>query len=180
MDMTCILWTGVLNDQGYGRRGARLAHRVAWEEQYGPIPAGLTIDHMCHDPKVCKLGRECPHRRCVNVEHMALVTGSGNASRGDRHFRNLTTCPQGHPYSGDNLLASAGARHCRTCRRAQLRERRAAAAAARCRTRGHERAEQVAADGRRYCVHCQAAHGRRTSDRRVRTLDGQYAPAPID
>lgn len=44
----------------------QLAHRVAWESAHGPIPAGLVIDHLCHN------------RACIKVQHMAVVTPALN------------------------------------------------------------------------------------------------------
>jgi len=47
---TCWLWTASISD-GYGQfwfDGRMIyAHRWAYEAVYGPIPAGLTIDHLC-------------------------------------------------------------------------------------------------------------------------------------
>lgn len=45
------------------------AHRAAWTAVYGPIPDGLTVDHLCKN------------RRCVNVEHLRLLTNFENARR---------------------------------------------------------------------------------------------------
>lgn len=36
----------------------------------------------------------------------------------------ITHCPQGHPYSGDNLIHDAGKRKCKTCVYARNRARR--------------------------------------------------------
>jgi len=49
----------------------------------------------------------------------------------DRHFwkntgqtsRLKTHCPQGHPYSGDNLYQYGKFRHCRKCRNAKRRSK---------------------------------------------------------
>ena len=58
----CLIWTGHLNDGGYGRltvNGERIrAHRYAWERANGPIPSGYEIDHACHN------------RACVNANHL--------------------------------------------------------------------------------------------------------------
>lgn len=50
----CWEWTGRLDARGYGkikmsRRNLR-AHRVAWELVAGPIPAGLSVCHVCDNP----------------------------------------------------------------------------------------------------------------------------------
>jgi hypothetical protein len=58
------------------------AHRWAYEDAYGPIPYGLTIDHTCHtnDPD-CPGGDTCPHRSCVNARHLEAVDDEENRRR---------------------------------------------------------------------------------------------------
>lgn len=58
-----------------------LAHRLAHETHIGPIPAGLQVDHTCHnaDPG-CRSGI-CQHRRCINPEHLEAVTLGENLRR---------------------------------------------------------------------------------------------------
>lgn len=67
----CHLWTGSPDSSGYGSifiAGRQLkAHRVAFEREHGPIPAGMLVDHACHN------------RLCVNPAHLRLVDKSGNA-----------------------------------------------------------------------------------------------------
>lgn len=67
----CLVWTGAKNAQGYGvtgrRAGSRLAHRHAWERENGPIPEGMHVDHICHNPA------------CVKVPHLRLATFATNA-----------------------------------------------------------------------------------------------------
>lgn len=68
----CWIWTGQLNERGYGlirSKLSRLAHRAVWIETNGPIPDGLEIDHLCRQ------------RDCVNPTHMELVTRSENMRR---------------------------------------------------------------------------------------------------
>jgi hypothetical protein len=69
----CLLWTGRKDLRGYGKirasRRTRLAHRVAYELAKGPIPAGLTIDHLCETPS------------CVNPDHMEPCTTQENSRR---------------------------------------------------------------------------------------------------
>ncbi len=138
----CWIWQHQITAAGYGRatvtdptapRRQEYAHRLAWEAENGPIPDGMEIDHLCHnaDP-TCPAGFECQHRRCVNPEHLEVVTSQVNSQRGQagqagaERQRAKTHCPRGHPYSGENLYVDAtGRRHCRECRRQQLRESRA-------------------------------------------------------
>lgn len=69
-DGECIVWTGTRETNGYGV--ARIsgvssrAHRLTWEMKHGPIPAGMVIDHLCHN------------RACVNTDHLRVVTQKEN------------------------------------------------------------------------------------------------------
>lgn len=78
----CWLWNGKLNEQGYGYAGDEGAHRRAYKTYVGPIPNGLCIDHTCHDPDTCICGPACEHRRCVNPDHLEVVTPRENFRRG--------------------------------------------------------------------------------------------------
>ncbi len=110
----CHLWTGTLNDAGYGILGingkGKRAHILAYESAHGPVPNGLELDHLCRV------------RRCVNPEHLEAVTHQVNLQRGIAGIlgreRNIakTHCPYGHPYSEANTYFHNNARHCRTCR----------------------------------------------------------------
>jgi hypothetical protein len=72
----CWLWTGSLS-RGYGRVRDRRSgksvpvHRIAYELLVGPIPDGLTIDHLCRV------------RCCVNPTHLQPVTNRENILRGN-------------------------------------------------------------------------------------------------
>jgi len=69
----CWLWAKSIRPDGYayGWDGNQkcLAHRLAYEAFKGPIPKGLTIDHLC------------VVRHCVNPNHLEAVTGEENTLR---------------------------------------------------------------------------------------------------
>lgn len=115
----CWLWTGPLDKGGYGlghldgrRHGA---HRVFWMLLRGSIPGDLTIDHLCRTP------------RCVNPDHMELVTMGENVLRGNSPSalnRRKTACKRGHPFDSSNTYTpSRGGRACRACHRIREQER---------------------------------------------------------
>lgn len=85
---SCWIWTASITSEGYGQLGignrVLRAHRVSYETFVGPIPEGMTVDHLCHNAAVCEGGRDCPHRRCMNPTHLGLATRGGNALRAIR------------------------------------------------------------------------------------------------
>jgi len=108
----CWLWTGDLTPNGYGRwrkgpgQPREMAHRTSYEHWVGPIPEGMTLDHLCRT------------RNCVRPDHLEPVTPSENTMRQDHHARNRTHCPKGHPYDDANTYTDpAGKRRCRACAR---------------------------------------------------------------
>lgn len=70
----CWYWTASTDTSGYAkfklRRQTVEVHRYAYERLVAPIPEGLTLDH-----------RNCTTRRCVNPDHMDVVTRGVNSSR---------------------------------------------------------------------------------------------------
>lgn len=86
----CWMWRFKPNPGGYGMTKERgpngrtiTAHRWSWELHRGPIPRGWHIDHLCHKrDKTCSGGPTCPHRKCVNPDHLELVTPRENVLRG--------------------------------------------------------------------------------------------------
>lgn len=118
----CWLWMASLNDGGYGTfhagagRHIVSAYRWAWEDANGPVPPGLTLDHLCRV------------RACVNPDHLEPVTRGENTMRGDTlSSRNAakTHCPRGHAYDAANtyiLPSRPTARYCRACQRDRRRK----------------------------------------------------------
>lgn len=99
-----------VNSEGYSTISfqARMwrTHRLLWIIEYGDIPDGLVIDHVCRN------------RTCCNLDHLELVTNLENIARGSyvRLRSRATVCGKGH-----DLVAG----RCLTCRGQRQRERRA-------------------------------------------------------
>jgi HNH endonuclease len=130
MGSRCWQWMRAVDKDGYGwfwysmEEGARHAHRVAYELLIGPIPDGLTIDHLCRNV------------RCVNPIHMEPVTNAVNIQRGisgilaGQRMAAKQFCPHGHAYDEANTYVNpiTGKRACRACHKELARRRRAARA----------------------------------------------------
>lgn len=108
---SCWSWTGHRNRDGYGTYGGRLAHRIAYERSVGPIPSGMTIDHLCRN------------HACVRPEHLRILSPHENYS--DNSWRGRTECINGHTWSPENtrMRVRNGREHrvCRPCERGRQR-----------------------------------------------------------
>lgn len=111
----CILWTGCTTPNGYGsitydtkRYGA---HVFIWRHSGRTIPNGLQLDHLCRN------------RRCVNPEHLELVTAQENVLRGvgiTAQNARKTHCKSGHEFTEDNTYHRPDSPHQRACKVCRL------------------------------------------------------------
>lgn len=74
-ETSCWIWQRCIDRNGYGTKRVgnkhTTAHRYYYECEYGPIPEGLGLDHLCRV------------RNCVNPSHLEPVTQSVNNRRGN-------------------------------------------------------------------------------------------------
>lgn len=117
----CWTWTGKRGHNGYGYwhwdeggtkpNTQRLVHRVVYTVLVGPIPDGLTIDHLCRN------------QLCVNPQHLEAVPQGENTRRGTGPVAinaRKTHCIRGHDLSGPAVYVrpDGRGRDCRECKRA--------------------------------------------------------------
>ncbi len=81
----CWEWQACLSATGYGRFNFKgrnaIAHRVAWEMKFGPIPNNILVLH------------KCDNRKCVRPVHLFLGTQQENIR--DMHFKRRINPPKG-------------------------------------------------------------------------------------
>jgi hypothetical protein len=87
----CWLWTGGVDKDGYGKFQVSVgyrsqvhlrAHRFAWEDVHGPLPAGMLLLHSCDTPSCANEGHVRPGSQLENIRD---ATGRGRRATGDRH-----------------------------------------------------------------------------------------------
>lgn len=114
----CWLWRGSLINTGYGafryRGRSALAHRVVCELVGRPVPADMTVDHLCRVPA------------CVNPAHLEIVTKRINTLRGTAPTAvnaAKTACVRGHVFDEANTITTKHGRECRACRQRRESQR---------------------------------------------------------
>lgn len=96
-DTGCIHWTGGNLVRGYGRIRVtpsrfELAHRVAYELRFGPIPAGLFVLHRCDNPLCVNPDHLFPGTHADNMRDMVAKNRAADA-RGEKNPRAKLTAP---------------------------------------------------------------------------------------
>jgi hypothetical protein len=113
---SCWLWTGHINNVGYGRYNGKgipsgYVHRTAFYWANGYLPEKPNI-----------VGHLCEVRNCVNPEHLQEQSQSENVKQ---YTYKITFCPKGHEYTENNTyIRPNGARKCRECHRVTTNKKR--------------------------------------------------------
>lgn len=118
MDTECVIFSGAIERNGYGRikRNGKvhMAHRYYYEMEKGIIPDDMVIHHVCHV------------RSCVNTDHMEIMSREENSAihkpdctcsqhQPDYKRNNRTHCKKGHDLTKKEHLTSRG--YCLLCHR---------------------------------------------------------------
>lgn len=97
-DSGCLISLYSVANHGYAQIGWSvnnktkmvLVHRLVWQVYFGEIPRDMTIDHICKN------------RRCVDINHLRLLSNFENARRTFNSDFELGFCKNGH--SNDELI----------------------------------------------------------------------------
>lgn len=112
----CRIWAGRLDRDGYANYSGKGAYRLAYSRFVGPIPDGMTVDHLCFNIT------------CVEPSHLRLLTNLANA-RNRANRRQIVPddeCVHGHRFDDLNTYVKPnGERQCRACARVNSRAYRA-------------------------------------------------------
>ncbi|KKL07053.1 hypothetical protein LCGC14_2589890 [marine sediment metagenome] len=153
----CWVWRGGRNNYGYGRWKRTLAHRVSYAAFHGPIPKGLTIDHLCLN------------KLCVRPSHLEVVANAENVRRAQTG-RRKTYCKGGHLLRLNRYYTPSGRLGgCRLCRRKAHRRWRGSSQSRRARCKDSPLCVNshlwidlyVYPDGRLACRRCRRSDMRR-------------------
>lgn len=110
----CWLWARNVNPEDYGtiNYGGKgySAHRFVYQCLVGDIPKGMQCDHLCKIP------------RCVNPDHIDIVTHMENMQRKFGGSEDNPLCKEGHKLTEDNIywfvrnrITGRVSRRCKTC-----------------------------------------------------------------
>lgn len=113
----CIEVVGHDNGHGYGRfeinKRQHRAHKIVWECLIEKVPTGLVLDHLCRNKK------------CVNPEHLEVVSIKENVLRGfgiSAKNRRKTECQLGHVLLPPNIeKQGVSPRSCYICKQSRVR-----------------------------------------------------------
>jgi len=113
----CYISTYSTGSHGYAQIGwqdddgmhGTTAHRAAYVHVHGQIDGVMDVDH-----------RPTCDRRCVNVDHLRLITPSQNRRRNKRDFDLDLACKRGHPES-ERYMTTRQYLACRECERESQR-----------------------------------------------------------
>lgn len=100
---SCWLWTGYITNYGYGQLGATKNLKKIFAHRASLILIGTDIPKWMHVDHICRV------RRCVNPDHLRVVTPSINAMENNIGGigvvnSNKKYCNNGHEYSLSNTL----------------------------------------------------------------------------
>lgn len=109
----CWEWQAYRHHKGgYGRvwyqDRLQMAHRVSYMVFVGPIPEGMTVDHLCFNGG------------CINPEHLRLLSHLENSRLQRKGL--ATHCQRGHEFTPENTWTASGTRRtCKTCAQARYK-----------------------------------------------------------
>jgi len=94
---TCLWWVGAIADEGYGRSATGTgrvmsAHRWLWEQDVGPLPAGVRLRHCCDETSCVRLAHLIPGSHRLNM------TRRGRAGGPHHHGRLAAAITAGEPW----------------------------------------------------------------------------------
>lgn len=101
-----------------GRTRRSTVHTLVAAAFIGPRPDGTETRHLDGNPT---------NNHALNLAYGTHAENQLDSVRHGSHVNaSKTYCPQGHPYSGDNLYVNPGSgrRRCRTCKRERERKPR--------------------------------------------------------
>jgi len=103
-DDDCWEWKGKKNHGGYGlcriKYRIRLAHRVAYSLNVGPIPDGLVLLHSCDNPSCCNPHHLTPGSMSDNIHDMYSKSRSRHGDWRDKQ--------PGQPLGGSTHFTLSG------------------------------------------------------------------------